>query len=71
MLRAHGRADFVGEERERTNLPGRWHDWQFFWRIGRTSFVNVGVASAALVVVLDAAAMASTRIRAPEAYRTM
>jgi hypothetical protein len=23
---------------------GRWHDSHFFWKIGATSFVNVGAA---------------------------
>jgi len=32
---------FIGHERHRAMLFGRWHDSHFCWKIGATSLVNV------------------------------
>jgi hypothetical protein len=38
---AQGRASSYVSNDIGAMLPGRWQAWQFFWRIGATSFVNV------------------------------
>src|ERR1019366_674737 len=44
MERAHGRASFHVSSDIGAIEPGRWQFSQAFWKIGATSFVNVGVA---------------------------
>src|SRR5579862_8670692 len=46
MAFAHGRADSYVSSDIGATSPGRWHCWQFFWRIGSTSLLNVGAVAA-------------------------
>ncbi len=38
---AHGRASPYVSSDIGAMLPGRWHAWQFSWKMGAMSFVNV------------------------------
>src|SRR5688572_29957430 len=42
IARAHGRASWKSRSDIGAIEPGRWHVWHFVWKIGATSFVNVG-----------------------------
>jgi hypothetical protein len=65
IARAHGRACSYVSSDIGAIWPGRWHAWQFFWRIGRTSLVNVaGAAAASCAFVVPVA------ISMPDAMRT-
>src|SRR5262252_8722726 len=43
---AHGRADSYVSNDIGAVCPGLWQLWQFFWKIGSTSFVKVGSLAA-------------------------
>jgi hypothetical protein len=45
--RAHGRVSRNVTSDIGAIWPGRWHDWQFFWRMGRTSLLKETGSSAA------------------------
>src|ERR1041384_6931612 len=69
MARAHGRASSYVSSDIGAMLPGRWHTWQLFWKIGAMSFVNVTGAwpVADCPALIDTAA--AVRISAMEAAR--
>ena len=52
MARAHGRASWYVISDMGADVPGRWHDWQLFCKIGATSLLKVtGLSSAAAYAV--------------------
>src|SRR4029450_13987113 len=62
MARAYGRVSWNVRNDIGAIAPGRWHSWQFFWRIGSTSLLKVGAAgdAAETAVVSSSAATAMT-----------
>src|SRR5439155_17463983 len=41
--------------------PGRWHVWQFFWRIGRTSLLKVGSGDVSAAIAAPPSIKMATR----------